>query len=209
MTFNSESNRWFINPECFAGLLGAMLDLNIDYLGFNGFSTNDAKSAGGSRSHINGIAGDLRYISTNRNGERTTLQDSFFDFNKQTEFNTALYKYGWARTKLMYSEYFTYNNQKNTLLVYTIHMRKDGTNGYRHYHHLHLCCFDSSLVKITETDNNSATKLSQSGKDFLKGVESLRLKPYDDQTSKEITSYVQGATIGYGHLIRKKRMGYV
>lgn len=209
MTFNSESNRWFINPECFAGLLGAMLDLNIDYLGFNGFSTSDAKSAGGSRSHINGIAGDLRYISTNRNGERTILQDSFFDFNKQTEFNTALYKYGWARTKLMYSEYFTYNKQENTLLVYTKHMRKDGANGYRHYHHLHLCGFDSSRIKIIETEGNSAgnigaTKLSQAGRDLLKGIESLRLKPYDDQTSKEVTSYVEGATIGYGHLIERK-----
>lgn len=209
MTFNSESNRWFINPECFAGLLGAMLDLNIDYLGFNGFSTSDAKSAGGSRSHINGVAGDLRYISTNRNGERTILQDSFFDFNKQTEFNTALYKYGWARTTLMYSEYFTYNKQENTLLVYTKHMRKDGAKGYRHYHHLHLCGFDSSRIKIIETEGNSAgnigaTKLSQAGRDLLKGIESLRLKPYDDQTSKEVTSYVEGATIGYGHLIERK-----
>jgi GH24 family phage-related lysozyme (muramidase) len=34
-------------------------------------------------------------------------------------------------------------------------------------------------------------------------LESLRLKPYDDQTEKDITLWVRGATIGYGHLIAK------
>lgn len=38
---------------------------------------------------------------------------------------------------------------------------------------------------------------------LLKGIESLHLKPYDDQTGKDITAWVKGATIGYGHLIAK------
>jgi hypothetical protein len=144
-TFNSDSHRRYINPDCFAGLLGAMLELNADYLGFNGFSTYDAKSVQ-SKSHINGVAGDLRYISENRNGERIELTDSLFDFNKQEEFNTALYKFGWARTSLMYSEYFTYKKHANTLLKYTKHMKKDPPNGYRHHHHLHICGFDFNLI---------------------------------------------------------------
>jgi GH24 family phage-related lysozyme (muramidase) len=45
--------------------------------------------------------------------------------------------------------------------------------------------------------------LSSDAKDLLKGVESLRLKPYDDQTDGDITAWVQGATVGYGHLITK------
>lgn len=45
--------------------------------------------------------------------------------------------------------------------------------------------------------------MSAKGKELLKSIEQLRLKPYDDQTGKEITSWVKGATIGYGHLIRK------
>ncbi|MFQ0995684.1 hypothetical protein ACGH6Q_11835 [Gilliamella sp. BG2] len=144
-TFNSDSHRWYINPDCFAGLLGAMLELNADYLGFNGFSTHDAKSVQ-SRSHINGIAGDLRYISTKRNGELTWLSYSSFDFDEQEKFNTALYKFGWARTSLMYSEYFTYKKQPNTLLKYTKHMKKAPPNGYDHYHHLHICGFDFNLI---------------------------------------------------------------
>ena len=47
----------------------------------------------------------------------------------------------------------------------------------------------------------SNLSLSSSGESLLKGVEALRLKPYDDQTSDDISSWVGGATIGYGHLI--------
>ncbi|MEN9903662.1 MAG: hypothetical protein RLZZ555_227 [Pseudomonadota bacterium] len=39
--------------------------------------------------------------------------------------------------------------------------------------------------------------------ELLKQVESLRLKPYDDQTDREISAWVPGATVGYGHLISK------
>ena len=144
-TFNSDHDRWYINPNCFAGLLGAMLELNIDYLGFNGFSTYDAKSVE-SKSHINGIAGDLRYLSIYKLGEPTLLTHSHFDFEKQNEFNDALYKFGWARTSLMYSEYFTYKKKSNTLLNYTKHMHKEGKGGYAHHHHLHICGFDHDLI---------------------------------------------------------------
>lgn len=36
---------------------------------------------------------------------------------------------------------------------------------------------------------------------LLQAIETLRLTPYDDQTGKEINTWVEGATIGYGHLI--------
>jgi GH24 family phage-related lysozyme (muramidase) len=38
---------------------------------------------------------------------------------------------------------------------------------------------------------------------LLKAIETLYLAPYDDQTGKKITDWVEGATIGYGHLIAK------
>ena len=49
----------------------------------------------------------------------------------------------------------------------------------------------------------SELSLSEAAKKLLKSIETLRLMPYDDQTSKDITKWVQGATIGYGHLISK------
>ncbi len=48
---------------------------------------------------------------------------------------------------------------------------------------------------------NNNLQLSGKGQTFLKSIEMLRLKPYDDQTGKDITSWIKGATIGYGHLI--------
>ena len=42
---------------------------------------------------------------------------------------------------------------------------------------------------------------SEQGASLLKGIETLRLSPYDDQSGNEITEYCKGATIGYGHLI--------
>jgi type VI secretion system secreted protein VgrG len=46
-------------------------------------------------------------------------------------------------------------------------------------------------------------QLSAKGIDLLKSIEQARLEPYDDQTGNPITSWVKGATIGYGHLIAR------
>lgn len=43
--------------------------------------------------------------------------------------------------------------------------------------------------------------VSPQGHALIKNYESLRLKPYYDGTGHEITEYIKGATIGYGHLI--------
>jgi len=49
----------------------------------------------------------------------------------------------------------------------------------------------------------TALALGDKGLNLLGEVEELRLKPYDDQTGADITAWVAGATIGYGHLIAK------
>ena len=52
--------------------------------------------------------------------------------------------------------------------------------------------------------------MSQPGITLLMSIESFRGTPYDDQNGKAITSWVKGATIGYGHLISQdewKRSG--
>ena len=147
LTINTNSKRYYINPDCYAGLLGAMAKLNIDYLGVTGFSDDKAGSYP-SVSHFNGEKGDLRYLSTNRKGESTHLQHSHFDVEQQNKFNDALYLFGWGRLEKMYSEYFTYNGNSKYLLNHTKHMKKEGE--YEHYHHLHLTGFDHSLIKIIE-----------------------------------------------------------
>ena len=44
-------------------------------------------------------------------------------------------------------------------------------------------------------------QISDKGMALLMTIESFRNKPYDDQTSAGISSWVKGATLGYGHLI--------
>ena len=158
LTINTDSKRYYINPDCYAGLFGAMAKLNIDYLGFNGFSNNKAGSYP-STSHFNGEKGDLRYLSTNRKGESTHLEYSYFDVEQQNKFNDVLYLFGWGRLEKMYSEYFTYNGNSKYLLNHTRHLRIDEKRDdkgkiiqkeVRHHHHLHLTGFDHSLIKIIE-----------------------------------------------------------
>jgi GH24 family phage-related lysozyme (muramidase) len=47
----------------------------------------------------------------------------------------------------------------------------------------------------------STLSFSTKGINLLKSIEGLETKPYDDQTGKTITKWVEGATIGIGHLI--------
>lgn len=49
--------------------------------------------------------------------------------------------------------------------------------------------------------HQQSRSLSGKGLEYIKSLEGLGLKPYDDQTGEEIKSWVSGATIGYGHLI--------
>lgn len=46
-------------------------------------------------------------------------------------------------------------------------------------------------------------RFSDRGLDLLKKIEDCRLQPYDDQTGNDVSSWVQGATIGCGHLISR------
>ncbi len=173
-SWNSDSGRWYINPNCLAGLLGAMIKESIEDLGFNGFSIKNGNTAGGSSSHINGEKGDLRYLSTTINdnapaihlftNQATKIQNPNFDYSRQEKFNEALYNFGWGRTTKMYSENFYIEEEKEyvnpktkkkeikkekvkKLLSHCDHKMKLGENGFRHYHHIHLTGFDHSIIK--------------------------------------------------------------
>ena len=44
---------------------------------------------------------------------------------------------------------------------------------------------------------------SKEALELLKSIEKISLFPYDDQTGEQTDEWCQGATIGYGHLIRQ------
>ncbi|MBU9831488.1 peptidoglycan-binding protein [Rahnella sp. FC061912-K] len=59
----------------------------------------------------------------------------------------------------------------------------------------------NSTVVSGVRKNVNELSVSPQGHALLRDYESLRLKPYADSNSHEITAYTKGATIGYGHLI--------
>jgi hypothetical protein len=116
------SDRDYINLDCFAGLLGAMAVNNIADLGFNGFSMADG-SPGASVSHINGVNGDLRYLRTTNDGQACLLTDAQFDFDRQNNFNDSLFAFGWGHTASMLSEHFMRGGVL-VLLHHTVHFHR-------------------------------------------------------------------------------------
>ena len=162
-------SRFYIDIDAYAALIAAMIEESIEDLGYNGFSSKNGGS-GASSSHWNDMTGDLRYLSTNKNGEVTYLQHTHFDYERQIRFNNALYKFGFSKyyssirrkTMMMYSENF--NRQKiekilnpkskkmeekviisktSSLLPHTEHY---STEKAKHYHHLHVQGFDPSYI---------------------------------------------------------------
>jgi type VI secretion system secreted protein VgrG len=65
---------------------------------------------------------------------------------------------------------------------------------------------DSNLIAINVANLTKPRRLSEKGRDLLKSVEELRLKPYDDSDpDKVLTTYAPGkTTIGYGYLLVDK-----
>ena len=59
------------------------------------------------------------------------------------------------------------------------------------------------LIRRPKTKLVTLHILSIKAKDLLKSIEVLKLKSYDEQTRKAISKWIEGATIGYGHLIAK------
>lgn len=62
----------------------------------------------------------------------------------------------------------------------------------------------SQPINTQDVINVANLTLSIPGARLLESLESLRLTPYDDQTQQGVSTYIAGATIGYGHLITNK-----
>ena len=137
--------RYGINPDFLAPLLGAICYMNCDYVSFNGASSYKGYP-NPSKEHLNGGICDLGYVPKNRNLHRGPLYvtDLNFDVEKQIEFNEALHRYGFARGKeKMFSWYFPYKGDPSYKLSHTTPMEN-------HHHHLHVRGLDYSLIIIEQ-----------------------------------------------------------
>lgn len=144
LVMNPGTNRFFMNDVTLAAFIGAMLDCSFDDFTFNGFSDSEGRSIGGSKSHKNGMNGDLRYLRKDKSGQNVHLTLSSatgdpcgwkgMDETRQNQFNDALYKYGW---KSMLSWKFDNGRLLNHCTQYD-----------DHYHHLHVQSFTPNLKEM-------------------------------------------------------------
>ena len=140
-------NRYYINPECFAGILGAMLDLNIDFLAFRGSSKSDG-SPTPSSTHNNGVATDIAYFNKSKTTTQVLLAEKELDLQLNIDFVDALIDYGYIDVDRFYTaEFIPHGETKERLLT-------DGMNTCYtppHNNHLHIGGFDFSTVIIKKT----------------------------------------------------------
>lgn len=150
ITFSSKNaTEQYMSPEAISALFGAVADVGIDDLYVTHFSNFDGSSPAPSKSHKDGVNGDLRYLRTDHSASPGLITDEKFDVNRQVRFNDALHKFGWGRTSNMISEYFGNHN----LLPYSASAREKGIRS-PHDNHLHLQGFAPNVIHIGGTLKN-------------------------------------------------------
>ena len=132
---NSGQQRYYLGGLELAAFLGGLCKSGYDDISFNGFSTNNG-GPGESKSHINGEAGDLRYLRTDKKALAVILQDAIYDHERTLNLINNFISFGWGKSKRMLSEYFT--NSKAGVKSNYIFPRCNHLAKPRHNNHLHL-----------------------------------------------------------------------
>ena len=122
------TEREYINPTSFASIIGALGELNFSDMTMNGFTSEDGTGSP-SVSHINGIAGDFRYLRKDKTGSNLLINENPNDLDviRQEKFIDALVKFG-------YSTFLSFKitlNSKSFILKKCSHLAD-------HHHHMHL-----------------------------------------------------------------------
>ncbi|MET3047338.1 hypothetical protein [Flavobacterium covae] len=90
------TTREYVNPKVFASIIGALAECAFDDVQMNGFTTSDGTGAP-SVSHINGTAGDFRYLRKDKKliGLEINNNPTELDVTRQEKFIEALVKFGY------------------------------------------------------------------------------------------------------------------
>lgn len=141
--------RFWMSMNAFAAYIGAVC-VTGGISRYSGFSTVDG-GPGDSKEHINGNVGDLGYIRTDlRNDLGNKFPDPTYDHDATLKFVNALIKFGWGKTKEMYSEYYPtkltkrYDLKTNYILPNCKNMTVP-----RHNNHLHVKGLDYEFKSDT------------------------------------------------------------
>jgi hypothetical protein len=122
------TTREYINPKVFASIIGALAECGFDDVQMNGFTTSDGTGAP-SVSHINGTAGDFRYLRKDKKliGLEINNDPTELDVTRQEKLIEAFIKFGYST----FLSYYITLNKKKFILKKCSHLK-------RHHNHIHL-----------------------------------------------------------------------
>lgn len=136
------TSREYMNPLAFAAIIGALAECSYTDVTFNGFTSVDGTGSP-SVSHINGIAGDFRYLRKDKTGGALNIFNTptDLDVERQEKLIDAFVKFG-------YQSFLSYNitlKKKKFILKKSSHLAN-------HDHHLHLnrAGFSPTFTEIKE-----------------------------------------------------------
>jgi hypothetical protein len=126
--FADNTTRGYMDPRAFASIIGALGECNYSDVTMNGFTSEDGTGAP-SVSHVNGLAGDFRYLRKDKSGAALYIDKNPEDLDivRQEKMIDAFVKFG-------YSSFLSFNitiDKKPFILKKCSHLED-------HHHHIHL-----------------------------------------------------------------------
>lgn len=133
-----DDERHYLSGLAMACVLGAMCSISIGKYTGTGFSTVTGSSGGVSKSHINGINGDFRYLGVNNKHMQiqTYTSSDHFDWNANVEFVEALYSFGYKDFK------------SQPVKIKSNRMLPHSGSLVNHHHHIHLQGFKPNIEDV-------------------------------------------------------------
>lgn len=134
----SNEGRYYLSGLSLASILGAMCSIGYGEYHGSGFSTKDGSSGVESKTHINGINGDFRYLGTNNSHMVATVHTTYnnFDWDTNVRFIETLHRFGY---KQFLSRPVSIKNGQ--MLPYS-------SSVINHHHHVHLQGFSPKIEDI-------------------------------------------------------------
>ncbi|ENW21667.1 hypothetical protein [Acinetobacter haemolyticus] len=134
----SNEGRYYLSGLSLASILGAMCSIGYGEYHGSGFSTKDGSSGVESKTHINGINGDFRYLGINNSHMVATVHTTYnnFDWDTNVRFIETLHRFGY---KQFLSRPVSIKNGQ--MLPYS-------SSVINHHHHVHLQGFSPKIEDI-------------------------------------------------------------
>ena len=133
----STGTRPYVHPNAYACVLGAIAEVEYTDITIVGFTSEDNHGFP-SKTHVNGVNGDFRYLRKDKTGKPLDISDvpTDLDVTRQEKMIDAFIDFGWPK-------FYSYNFKLNKLTK----ILKKSSHLSGHHHHLHSRLFEPNFKK--------------------------------------------------------------